>query len=185
MKRFWIVMLATLAACDTGTPPAPVPKPPDPAPAPKEPAPPAYKSPWSGFKVGAFADYELTMVHGENTDRAKNRYELKALTEEKAVVTHTSEMGGIMGKSSMDTNVSLKHPPMSNQPKEQTTGTETITVKAGSFECTWVEFTIKDTTTRQWSSPKVPGGLVKSVSTNKGASPSVTTTELVKFADGP
>ncbi len=147
-------------------------------------------NPWAKFNKGSFAKLKtstvMLMAGNKNTMTTDTKMTLIDKTADKVVVeTETSVMGNV-SKTKMDIPLKAAAPakPPANAPAPKM-GSETITVAGKSFACKTFEIVTDTnagkTTTKTWISEDVPGGVVKTVSSTKGAMNSEMTMELVEY----
>lgn len=154
---------------------------------------PSYEQ-WSKFKVGAFAKLESDIVAQGMTTKTTTTTKLVELTPDKAVLEITTSMlvmGQKMDQPVQKIDVPAQIEKAADAPADKpkvNTGEETVKVAGKDIKATWTEtettmggMTIKAKT---WTSPEVPGSVVKMTSVGSGAMASNTTTTLVEHGDG-
>jgi hypothetical protein len=134
----------------------------------------APRSPWAGYKAGSFVKTKTvtTVKIGAHkvdtvTDITQTVVEVR---DGQAVVETTATMNGVPRPTRTRSEVSLIDPPPSPARAAGKSGSESLTVGGRMLRCEWTEVEIdmagNRTTVRTWTSPQVPGGVVKSVSRN-------------------
>jgi hypothetical protein len=153
---------------------------------------PIYRN-WADFAEGARVTYRTVTEAADNTTEMSTVYTLIEMTDTKAVIEIIVTIR-VNGEETANPAQRFEHaryfmlPPGVNRGNfgkpqgllEQ--GAETITVNGTEYEARWRKTKNRveagDTFTQSWSSPEVPGGLLRSVSETP-ATGSVTTIELV------
>ena len=161
---------------------------------------PTYES-WAKCKPGAMSKVESQSEVMGQTTKMTITTTLVEVTPEKATVemkTSMEMMGQKMEQPATKQEIPAKAPDMKDMkmpagvdpakmPKP-TTGKETITVGGKSYDCTTTEINTEmsgiKVHSKTWSTPDVPGSLVKMTSNTEGATPTKTTMMLVEFSDG-
>jgi hypothetical protein len=150
----------------------------------------AAKHPWASFGVGSWAHLKTTSVVNAGGQKIPSVIETKmtlvAKTADKVTIENEVIMGGrSISKTKMDLPLkgaaaaTAAKPPAGAQFK---TGSETITVAGRALKCITSEGVMDaggtKTQSKTWISDQVPGGLVKSQSSNAA---SETKMEMVDF----
>lgn len=135
----------------------------------------APRSPWAGYKVGSFVKTKTVTtvkigVHKVETVTDITQTIVDVGTNQ-AVVETTATMNGVPRPTRTRSEVSLIDPPSpSPAGPAAKAGSESLTVGGRVLRCDWTEVETdmagNRTTVRVWTSPQVPGGMVKSVSRN-------------------
>jgi hypothetical protein len=146
----------------------------------------APRSPWAGFKPGSYVktrSVTLVTVGSHKletvTEITQTLVEVKA---DRAVIETVATMQGVPRPTRTRAEVSLSEAPAPVPGTRGKSGSQALTVAGRSLTCAWTESQtdMAGTPTRvtTWTSAKVPGGLVKSLSQSPLAE---TTLEVLAF----
>ena len=148
------------------------------------------KNPWAKFNKGSYAKLKsstvMSIAGNKNTMTTESKTTLLDKTADKVVVeTETSVMGTVQkNKVEIPLKAAAPAKPVANAPAPKI-GSETITVAGKSFSCKTYEIVTdvngSKSTSKSWIAEEVPGGVVKTVISTKGAMNSETTMELVDY----
>lgn len=132
------------------------------------------KSPWAGFNVGSFVKTKTVTtvkVGGYKVETVTDITQtVVAVKPGQAVVETTATMNGVPRPTRTRSEVSLLAPSPAPSHAAGKSGSESLTLAGKAIRCDWTEVETdmagNRTTVRTWTSPAVPGGMVKSVSKN-------------------
>lgn len=122
---------------------------------------------WSQFKEGTAVTLKNTIKQPEMSMETKMTMTLKTLDDTRAVITISTDMMGMQQTQEqiIPAKIEEEQIPENNPDAEVTTGEETVTVPAGTFECKWTQVEMvqdgQKVVSKVWSNETVPGGMVK------------------------
>ena len=147
---------------------------------------------WSKFKVGAFSKVDVDTTAAGTTSKSTTTTKLTALSADKLTLEVTTSMTAMGQKMDMPPQT-IEVPAQIEKPAdaaaaEPKKGDETIKAAGKDIKTSWTETRSEQGGTtvlaKSWTSPEIPGGVVKMTSSSTGAMASTMTMVLVEFADG-
>jgi|WetSurMetagenome_2_1015567.scaffolds.fasta_scaffold323805_1 hypothetical protein len=142
-------------------------------------------NPWAAFNPGSWVEIKSTTVSKESGKETKTivgtKITLQAKTADSISLENEMTINGETTKTKFDVPLDYSESDTEGM-KDIKTGSETITIAGKSVICDTLEATMDAGGTKilfkSWTSRKVPGSLVRSITSSDG---SKSTTEVVDF----
>jgi hypothetical protein len=139
---------------------------------PKPPKPP--RGPWAGFKPGSFVKTTTVTVVKVGHHKVQTVTDITQTVMEvhgdRAVIETNATMDGVPRPARTRAQVSLKEPLPAPASPGRKAGKKALTVAGRLLRCDWTEsesdMAGERTMVRTWTSPEVPGGIVRKLSRN-------------------
>jgi hypothetical protein len=134
----------------------------------------APKSPWAGYNVGSFVKTKTVTTVKVGSHKVETVTDITQTVVDvrvgQATVETVASMNGVPRPSRTRSEVSLLDASPAPAKVPGKSGSESLTVGGRVLRCEWTEAETdmagNRTMVRTWTSPQVPGGLVKTISRN-------------------